>query len=374
MNSIDPTLVRRLRVTYLGTCAQRDLGDLGVPSSYRALLCAPRPAAGLELTLPFLLGKNAKWSAEHEFWREVCERTESQGLPPPDSDRAAARMLRMGVPLRGHGTLSAPGHKPRLELYLYPFGCAALATVDLLWPQGTTLTAAFEQLTAAEDAEATANAGTASVDTTLRQVAPEAAVAVCALFNATPKHTVMTPTHRIVTVIDAAVPELATMPEASGPIHRDMHRLAAGDDPPEEPRLAFVARWVGRSFRWSPADLVYMLDRGTTALAAGPARQRPADAKRTTSTRHRNLTLTLMHVSASAAVVRLSRESPTMFNQDWARDSAHRIGRLYGPKPVAARYWGLEPRQFLDPLSVEAVEAVLGQPLQPAQLPPQTYP
>src|SRR5664279_4293119 len=122
-------LVKRLRVTYVATRGRADLGEVGGPEAFEAKLVTPTQVAGMTVTLPYLSGPEWESTVERQFWRAVYE----DSLPQPVTVDDKVTVREKGIPLRCRRPLETSAEKPRMELFLYPFGCIALATVDVTW-------------------------------------------------------------------------------------------------------------------------------------------------------------------------------------------------------------------------------------------------
>jgi hypothetical protein len=295
---------------------------------------------------------------------------------PPTTVQEATKLRRSTVPLRHSGSLRAGATKPRLEVFLHPFGWVVQATVDLVPPEPLPLPDVPGVLATAEAAEAEVGIGTVAVPTTVGSVMDAASTAVEQILGDPAGAAVEGAAHRLVSVIDAtsAAPP-AAMPAAASLLHLLVHRLSAGGAALPAPQDAFIPRWTAGSFVWAPAELVYIVDRGTSVLTRTSLESGPWNEQESSSGRHRRLGLLIAHVSASAAVVRAGRDAGPGFLSDWARQAADRLGRLYGPAPAASDYWGLEARHLINGIGADQDVVLLGHAeLAAVHEPPKAYP
>jgi hypothetical protein len=393
MPQTEELAVRRIRVSYVGACAHDRLVGIGAPEAYSSLLLAPAPISGLDVSLPFDASASSPQSDPNwVFWSKVSETT---GLKAPRTIEQARKLSRAAIPLRHRAPFNESRHLPAptagsdalwslkqglarasLELHLLPFGLATLVTADVYSPTGTTIDTALGLLDDLEGWPFRLGIGSQEVETTVSESASRALELGTELVGHPEGNIWRLPTHRVVTIIDASQGELPPeMPLPSSKWHEAVHRLANGGLNVASPDAAFVPRWTGTGFNWSPADWVYMLDRGSSIVVAPAALTMPTNKLATTSSRHRRMALLIAHVTACAALVSAASGSESPYFPEWARTAALRLGRLYGPSPAADDYWGMETRHLLKVLGLTSdIPVVSGQPLKEKFPEPVAYP
>jgi hypothetical protein len=366
----DATRVQRVRVSHIAARIHDELDSIGQPVAFAHRFATLEPVHGLPVSLPFGRGLEP----DTDFWSKIAERR----LSPPVSEYLAVKLRKAGVPLRYRGTLDkarsgaspereAPFHVPRLEAHLHPFGVVAMTTVDVFWAELASLELAARAVGTLETEPVTVTIGNCGWQSTIGRAATDSARVLSKLL-AQPGagQTWDTPTHRLSTVISGVFDRRSvTMPTANSPLHVALHQLSAGDEDIADPHSAFVAQWTGAGYTWPPTNLVYMLAQGTSVLSARmDAATRGGQELRTTE-QHRHLLLLLAYLVVSAGLVRAAQDTRSVLLPEWARSTAVRLGRLFGPgKPYID--WGLNPRALL--LRIDASEDVtrlLGEPLTP---------
>ncbi len=356
--------VRRLRLTYLATRVHDKLREIGEPEAFAARLVNRAPVLGLKVSLPFGPGL----AVDNRFWSAVAER----GLDDEPTTDVARALRRAGIPLRHRAGLEVEGvETPRLEAHIHPFGVVTLTAVDVLWSDPVAIVDAWQRVASVEDHAATVTVGGTEHPTTLVEAAGAAADALLDILGTPGAATWRVADHRLATAIEGtASAATEAMPPARGPVHTALHRLSRGGAAVAEPGRAFVAQWSGADFAWAPGRLVYMLDAGTSVVAADAGAGLPVVSL---GGRHRHLTLLLAHVMASVGLIRAAPTASSRYFSEWAKKAADRLGRLYGPA-VASDEWGLETRMFLTSTGAVAdVEAMRGSPLV-ARYPAPPYP